>query len=453
MNDYAAHLAFCLLFSLRWGLQLALAGRRALVGPKDLITASMTPVYLVLCTSALVFGTIGPVSVALMAASLFIRTLALLVLRSHFSYSVTGDSSPALICRGIYCFHRNPLLVGFGLEMVAFSLTLPIAPLSIGLIVLVCLVLCAWHAHEDNNRLASHSEEYRVYMVRSRNWLLDLVFPETARLVQNRVMRFDTYAAYTFVALVIGQFIALGYGVSLGLFLSSLPAAFLGALCYWKVTARNSKMRFGFSFIGGLLGAAVAGGLFLYFSDSINATTLAAVALAVSAAHGVGKIGCLAHGCCTGRPNATHLPYFVGYRDPAQRINRVEGTAEIFCAPTVVFEVLGLLTIGLIASVWPSFALPIWLIGYGTLRTIAQSRRIEAGDPTRVAPCAILIILGCLAMGYLPTPTALQWTAPTEGNVAGAIGIAALVSAAYGLRIGGQEVPQASGLAIKPQQL
>jgi len=432
---------FWVVIAARWVLHLILAGKSARAGPRDVITAVLLVIYLGLGTTALVSGTAGPTAVAAVVISLLIRSFALLALRENFDYSAhrRGESRP--LAGGVFEIHRNPLLLGYWCELAGFSLCLPLSPISIGLIVITSGVLCAWHAHEDNNQLTASIAAYPAYRDSTSNFPLTLVIPERARIFDSARLHVDTFGAYAFCALLIGQLVAMSFGVPPGLALVVIPAACLGALTYWKVTTNQKKIRVGFSFFGGLCGATLAGAGFLAWHNQITPAILAAIAFGIAVGHPFGRIGCIAHGCCTGSPTDSRERYSIAYRDPMQRINRIHDTAQISCTPTVVLEALGQLGLALACSLWVHLSLPIWLIGYGSLRTVVQSLRAESGDLTRVAPSAILLVLGCALTTYTPEAGRMASAAPAPFAIGIAVITALASGALFGVRINSNVAP------------
>ena len=427
--------ALVTLLAFRWVAQLVLARRGTLEGPRDFLTALLFVLYIAFLGLAWSGGAIEPATVIFLAAGVVLRVWALVVLRSAFSHSVEQPSAPAIVTEGPYRFMRNPLLFAYWLELTAFALSFP---LSLGANLAAALfagLVCGWHAHEDNNRLLAQSDAYRSHFRYVRNLGLGLFFPSRARLFSWRRITFDTYAAYAFVGFFAGQIIALGYGVPWLVIAFAVPAAFVGAYLYWRLTSRRSKLRYGFSFFGGMLSATAAAFLVLAALGEISALTIAGLAMAVSAGHAVGRLGCIGHGCCTGAPSPHHQSYFVAYDDPQQRINRVSGTSSTFCAPTVVLEALGQSVIAFAVLLWSRQAAVIWLVGYGALRAVIQSIRAEAGDLTRLIPAALLLSVGCFFGVFLTAEQTPTWLAPTplQWTLAGCLAV--LVAVGFGLRI------------------
>lgn len=419
---------------MRWLLQGLHARERALGGPQDLITACLIIAYTILAVVSLLVGEVTTGAVLILAAGVAIRAAAISAIGPQFSNSVHPLPS-SLVARGIYRYHRNPLLLSLWLELMAFALTLPVSLGTQLVIVVLCGLLCAWHAHEDNNRLFETSADYRAYAAKTGNFFLALLFPERPVLIRHPRFTFDTYAGYAFVGLTLGQIVALGYGMPLQLFIIALPAAILGAAVYWRLTAWPPRGHIGFSFFGGLLTAVLLATVYLHFVGRLTAAFFAIGAIAVATAHAVMRIGCLAHGCCTGAPVPAYQPYYVVYRDPLQKINVLRGSTLSYCAPTIVFEVAAQFLILLACSFWPAYALVIWCFGYGATRTIVQSVRTDAGHSLQTAMCVLLLITGCLAVTCIPAADELTWSFPDLASCMTAVVLATWLSAALGLQI------------------
>jgi phosphatidylglycerol:prolipoprotein diacylglycerol transferase len=105
---------------------------------------------------------------------------------------------------------------------------------------------------------------------------------------------------------------------------------------YWQEFASSGlldKIRFGFVFIGGFLGAAAVA-LWLFKKKNLNAFNMADFfAPAVSLGHGIGKIGCFLAGCCYGRP--TTLPIGVKFTNPQSLV-----PADLLGAPILPVQLL-----------------------------------------------------------------------------------------------------------------
>lgn len=383
--------------------------------------------YLCLGGMAFSVGTIDWLAVGILGLGAALRIGGIVQLHTNFAYSAAPGEDIKLIDTGLYGLHRNPLLLGYALELIAFAVTLPIGFLSTCTLAAFSLFICAWHAAEDNKQLLVRVPGYPEYAQRVGNGVLDWVWPTKARLIDNDRLSFDTYGLYIFVGFVAAQVLTTGYGVDPFIHLAVMPAAVIGAFGYWRLTRRDKQMKFGFAFFGELMGASAAVIAFLHFTNSLNLATLNVLGLGVALGHGIGRFGCLGHGCCTGKDMGAPLPLVVLYPDSRQRINRVLGKDHSYCFPTVVIEILGQTLLVLVIS--------LWMIGYGTLRMLTQSVRREAGDITRIIPAGVLIAAGAGLLALPAVETAYRFEMPGVFELAMAVAVAAMAAISYGFRM------------------
>lgn len=428
-------LLFIAILALRWIAHIAFTRHSAGENPGDIITVILLAAYLGLGGMAFSIGTVDWLAVSILAVGAALRIGGIVQLHKNFAYSAAPGEDIRLIDTGLYGVHRNPLLLGYALELIAFSVTLPIGFLSTCALVAFCLFICAWHAAEDNKQLLVHIKGYPQYAERVGNGILDWVWPSKAKLIDNERISFDTYGLYVFVGFLAAQILTTGYGVDPFIHLAVMPAAVIGAFGYWRLTRRDQNVRFGFAFFGGLMGASAAVVAFLYFTDSLNLSTLNILGLAVALGHGIGRFGCLGHGCCTGRDMGEPLPLVVLYPDPKQRINRVLGKSHSYCFPTVVLEIIGQTLLVLAISFFMEYGISLWMIGYGTLRMLTQCVRREAGDITRIIPAGILIVAGAGLLAMPAGQVGYQFTMPGTFEFAMAAAVAAMAAFSYGFRL------------------
>ena len=119
-----------------------------------------------------------------------------------------------------------------------------------------------------------------------------------------------------------------------------------GKLMYWAVEWRAllsgvlrpvRDFRYGFVFYGGLLGAALLG---VPAARSLKRSYLALAdyfALALPIGHGIGRLGCLMAGCCSGR--ACSLLWVIRFTDPESLVpSELRGVG---LHPVQLYEALG----------------------------------------------------------------------------------------------------------------
>lgn len=436
MNEQNWHqLTFFLLVGLRWALHFFYTTAKAKV-PEDIISSLLAIVYLYLCLFAMLIGDPSSLSFTLLLAAILLRTYALAVLGTSFDYSVDYQLDQAIVVKGPYRIHRNPLLLGYWLELLAFISCLNLPYASLIALAIFSGILCGWHAHEDNNRFLNSSEDYQQYLARTGNAILNLIFPETPIMIKTRRFHIDTSAAYASLGLLVGVIFSLGYGISVNLFIFAIPSALVLSFVYWKITSFTSPLNYGFSFFGGLFGGFIATVLYLSGNHDSNFHNWTILGAAVAFGHPIGRLGCIAYGCCTGKPSKEHRPYYMAYRNREHRINKIQGTIETYCFPTVLIEALGQLVIAFLVGFWLKYSLPIWLIGYGSLRIFVQTIRTESRDITRVSIAVSMIVIGVLTVRYLPEDLIiLTWNMPSMVEVLIATAIAMLLGAGLGLRV------------------
>ena len=171
-----------------------------------------------------------------------------------------------------------------------------------------------------------------------------------------------------------GLFVAAGYlagilwlkrrrdrmGLSEDRFWSLIYACFFGAVLggklmfmavNWHSFASGElgfirDFRYGFVFYGGLLGICAAGFGWCWY-DGIPALAAADYFAAIApVGHAIGRIGCLAAGCCYGAP--TRLPWGVTFRRPDSLVP--EHLRGVPLHPTQLYEAAGNLLIA--AALW-----------------------------------------------------------------------------------------------------
>ena len=96
----------------------------------------------------------------------------------------------------------------------------------------------------------------------------------------------------------------------------------------------------GIVFYGGMIGGLVALLTWCYKHDFSYRTVLNAATPGLTFGHAIGRLGCLAHGCCHGV--VCNLPWGVVYRDP----HGLARPLDLPLHPTQLYEVIGLVAIG-----------------------------------------------------------------------------------------------------------
>ncbi|MBI4385850.1 MAG: prolipoprotein diacylglyceryl transferase [Elusimicrobia bacterium] len=102
--------------------------------------------------------------------------------------------------------------------------------------------------------------------------------------------------------------------------------------------------RYGFVFFGGFLGATLSGGLYArrIGKDFLRQADFFAVATPLG--HWIGRLGCLAAGCCYGRP--TSLPWAIRFTHPAALVEN--SLVGVPLHPAQLYEAAGELAIAFV---------------------------------------------------------------------------------------------------------
>jgi phosphatidylglycerol:prolipoprotein diacylglycerol transferase len=92
----------------------------------------------------------------------------------------------------------------------------------------------------------------------------------------------------------------------------------------WKALASGAlhpvrDLRYGFVFFGGVTGSMAAGVLWCRRNAASFARLSDFFAVALPMGHALGRLGCLAAGCCAGRP--TGMPWGIRFTDPDSLVN------------------------------------------------------------------------------------------------------------------------------------
>ena len=223
------------------------------------------------------------------------------------------------------------------------------------------------------------------------------MFPTLLRLGD---FRLATYGAFTAAGYLLGIFYLNSQRERLGLseekFWRLIYAVFFGALAggkllYLAVSWRELSMegtslletlRSGFVFYGGFAGALAAGALMarrigLPFWPSVDV-----FALALPLGHAVGRLGCLAAGCCFGRMTA--LPWGVRFTHPQSLVD--DALRGLPLHPVQLYESLGNFAIAAAAALAlrqgggklkPGSVFLGYVLSYAVLRFIVEQLRAD----------------------------------------------------------------------------
>lgn len=132
----------------------------------------------------------------------------------------------------------------------------------------------------------------------------------------------------------------------------------------------------GLVFYGGFLAAAAVAIWYLRRHDLSIPTFADMLAPAVALGHGIGRMGCLAAGCCYGRE--TDLPWAITFTDPASL-----APLETPLHPTQIYESVGNFLIAafllflLRKQMRPGAVFCVYLIVYGLFRSVVETFRAD----------------------------------------------------------------------------
>ena len=119
--------------------------------------------------------------------------------------------------------------------------------------------------------------------------------------------------------------------------------ALLGGKIAFAVVERDvsrlwSDLRYGFVFYGGLLGSLLAGWIVQHRKGFSYARVADYFGVALPLGHAIGRLGCLAAGCCYGRH--TDAPWGVALAgDPSRHPTQLYESAACFAVAAIVFGV------------------------------------------------------------------------------------------------------------------
>jgi phosphatidylglycerol---prolipoprotein diacylglyceryl transferase len=195
------------------------------------------------------------------------------------------------------------------------------------------------------------------------------------------------------------------------------------SLANWRNILSMSFLQSGGVYSGGLLGAVVAAVIYLRYAKMPALRTFDAFAPGIAFGHGIGRLGCLAAGCCYGAP--TSVPWAVIFTNPLAYAGA--GTPlGIPLHPTQVYEFMAEMVITtILLLLWRRRSFPGQVIGtyaflYGVARFFIEYFR---GDPgrgevfggmftlTQVIAMAFVITGGILWMRRSPERTPAAQTA------------------------------------------
>jgi phosphatidylglycerol:prolipoprotein diacylglycerol transferase len=167
---------------------------------------------------------------------------------------------------------------------------------------------------------------------------------------------------------------------------------------------REALSRTGFAFQGGLLGVAMMLPLAAALAGVHPLVLTDVCALALPAAHAVGRLGCLTYGCCYGRP--TDAPWAMRYRCHEAKAVWEGGFHDIALHPTPLYQVAGCLLHAAFLAALTTVPGPVgvvtgtYLVVGATGRWVLEHFRSSTVRPTPFQRFALLqAAVGLLVLG------------------------------------------------------
>lgn len=151
------------------------------------------------------------------------------------------------------------------------------------------------------------------------------------------VLRVFPHGAYVFMAGMIGLTIAMAFAPGDGSRLLVLPMAGLVGAGVWGNAVEGTYFSRPFGFFGGLFGA-LAAAVALSLLGQIGVQTIAALAIGLPFGQAIGRLRCLAQGCCHGAAYS-HGGSGLRYENPLSRVAQIESLAGKVLKPAPVASI------------------------------------------------------------------------------------------------------------------
>ena len=197
----------------------------------------------------------------------------------------------------------------------------------------------------------------------------------------------------------------IGGGPAAELFLVAASVGLLGAKLPLLVAGGDGHglLRSGGYFDAGMLAGTAAALLWLRARGLPILATADRAALALLPGAAIGRLGCLAAGCCHGRPCA--LPWAIVYRDPrAQALAGVPLGLPLHPAPLYFalahLAILGVLMILIRTSVGAGRVLGAYLVLAGAARLALGRFRSDPGEGGAAFVIALLAVMAGLGLWW-----------------------------------------------------
>lgn len=408
--------------AIRWIAQIFFTPKETFYSSLILLRTVLHIYYWIIVCLAVFFGQIQLAAIVLLFILLLIRWCAFYFLRSERK----NNSINIFLNR----WFSHPYLTTTILELSIFIFSLPYSPLIKLMLIIMTGILCGWYAHSEDMLKLIKSKHSNL---NSQSFILTLFFPSQPRLIETTRFSYDTFAFYLWLASIVGGLFAVTHGISLFFLMLAPFCIWLGAAALDRFTVRNlSNYPRGYSFYGGVIAILIEILIFAYFYQWPLLPTLNVFAISCALGHVVGRIGCFAHGCCTGAVSRDYHPYMIAYLHPQHKINRVQKTTHSYCYPSIVIEGILQILIAIACLWWSDRAISIWFIAYGSTRMLVQSFRFRTHISFYVI--SVLFILLGLVIAIFTAPAPIPYTPSTPLQMTCVVIAAFVLSALYGLK-------------------
>ncbi len=214
------------------------------------------------------------------------------------------------------------------------------------------------------------------------------MFPIIGEIAGFRIYSYGFFIAAGYLsALVLGRWLAKGRGLDpapfMDLALIAIVSGVVGARLFYVLQNIPHFYQFpgeilnvwngGLVFYGGFLLAAVVCPLFAYWKKMPFCLSADIVLAGVALAHGFGRIGCFAAGCCYG----SYCPYPWGMRNSSEFVD--EGLKNQPLHPVQLYESLSLFLLALLMArlisrkkTQAGTAALVYLSGYASIRFVTE---------------------------------------------------------------------------------
>lgn len=357
----------------------------------------------------------------------------ILVIRFAAFYFSSPKGKNSFIHPFLNKWFDHPYLTTTLLEIFVFIFFLPYPFLIQLMLIVMSGVICGWYGHAIDMLERAETGSIKSY-VGSRAFLLRVFFPTHPKLIDNKIFSYDTFSLYSWIAGFVGGIFAIAHGLSLS-FIFFMPFfVWLGAAALDRFTIRRDiNYPRGYSFYGGVIAVLLELVLFSYLFNWSFFAMLNVLAIFCAVSHVLGRMGCFAHGCCTGGVSEGYHSYMIAYLHPQHKINRINKTEYSYCYPSLVVEELCQALIAIACLCFRDHAALVWFISYGSVRLMLQPFRYRNHIAFYLISVA-LILFGIFIAFYIPSAPIPPYTKPTLFQIGFMVGVSFILGALYGLK-------------------